>query len=52
MEDITGAIDNGKEVDVIYLDFDKVPHRRLLKKVQQYGIKGNVLLKVAQGISN
>ena len=34
MEDITEAIDSGKEVHVIYLDFckafDKVPHKRLL----------------------
>ena len=36
LEDLTKALDNGKDVDVIYLDFckafDKVPHRRLLKK--------------------
>lgn len=35
MEDITAAIDQGKDVDVIYLDFakafDKVPHKRLIK---------------------
>ena len=47
MEDITEAIDSGKEVDVIYLDFckafDKVPHKRLLMKMQKYGIKGNIL---------
>ena len=31
----------------IYLDFckafDKVPHKRLLMKMQKYGIKGNIL---------
>ena len=34
IEDLTEAIDNGEDVDVIYLDFckafDKVPHRRRL----------------------
>ena len=34
--EITEAIDNGDEIDVIYLDFckayDKVPHKRLLKR--------------------
>ena len=47
MEDLTAAIDQGYEVDVIYLDFckafDKVPHKRLLAKIERYGIKGNVL---------
>ena len=37
MEDWTQSIDEGKQVDVIYLDlkaaFDKVPHQRLLKKI-------------------
>ena len=36
MEDITQALDNDNGVDIIYLDFlnafDKVPHKRLLKK--------------------
>ena len=32
-------MNNGKDVDVIYLDFckafDKIPHRRLLKKLEK-----------------
>ena len=40
-------MDNGKDVDVIYLDFckafDKIPHRRLLKKLEKHGIKGKLL---------
>ena len=46
LEDITQSIDNGDEVDFIYLDFckafDKVPHRRLLQKLYAYGIRGKV----------
>ena len=48
IEDLTEAIDNGEDVDVIYLDFckafDKVPHRRLVYKLEQNGIKGDLLL--------
>ena len=46
MEEITQAIDNNDEVDIIYLDFckafDKVLHRRLLQKLYAYGIRGKV----------
>ena len=41
------AVDNGKSYDIVYLDFskafDKVPHKRLLKKVAAHGIRGNIL---------
>ena len=44
------AIAEGKVVDVIYFDFakafDTVPHRRLLKKLEGYGVKNEVLLWV------
>ena len=46
LEDITTVLGQGDDVDVIYLDFceafDKVPHKRLLKKLWGYGIRGNV----------
>ena len=37
--------DNNKEVDLVYLDcqkaFDKVPHERLILKINSHGIQGN-----------
>ncbi|XP_071944903.1 uncharacterized protein [Antedon mediterranea] len=43
----TAMIDEEGGVDVAYLDFSKafdtVPHQRLLKKIQAYGINGNLL---------
>ena len=46
-EEVTSILDSGQPVDVIYLDFakafDKVPHVRLVRKLQSHGIKGQVL---------
>ena len=47
MENWTREIDDKNDVDVIYLDFakafDSVPHKRLLRKLEGYGITGKVL---------
>ena len=56
MEDITSAIDQGHELDVIYIDFckafDKVPHKRLLVKIERYGIKGKILRWIREFLNN
>ena len=43
LEEVTAYVDVGSTVDVLYLDFskafdDKVPHKRLVKKVKALGI--------------
>ena len=47
LEYVTDAVDSGKPVDVIYLEFqkafDKVPHARLLNKLLAHGISGKIL---------
>ena len=46
LKDVTYVLDQGTDVDVIYLDFrkafDKVPHKRLLKKLWGYGIRDSI----------
>ena len=47
IHDITKALEQGKSVHVAFLDFakafDKVPHERLLRKLESYGITGSLL---------
>ena len=47
LDDWTRSIEEGTPVDAIYLDFrkafDSVPHERLLKKLQSYGVTGRLL---------
>ena len=47
MEIMTSLLDEGQNIDVLYLDFkkafDTVPHERLLIKLKAYGICGNFL---------
>ena len=55
-ETVTREVDLGQPVDVIYLDyskaFDKVPHNRLIRKMESNGIKGNILHWITQWLSN
>ena len=43
----TELIDEGSNIGVAYMDFmkafDKVPHGRLIKKIESYGISGEAL---------
>ena len=56
LEEITAQLDHGHSVDQIYLDFkkafDKVPHQRLIYKLQKAGISGHVLNWIESFLSN
>ena len=47
LEKWTTALDTGRPVDAVYLDFakafDSVPHQRMIAKIESYGIKSKVL---------
>ena len=54
-DDILKAMDNKKQIDLIFLDFckafDKVPHRRLLNKLKYYGITGELVKWIEQWLT-
>ena len=56
LNDWTYSIDQGYPTDVIYFDFhkafDTVPHARLLLKLKEYGINGNLLCWLDGFLSN
>ena len=55
LNDWTSALDNSSGTDVIFLDFQKafdtVPHCRLIKKLDAYGIKGSLLFWIKDFLS-
>jgi len=55
LEEITSLIDDGNSVDQIYLDFqkafDKVPHQKLLFKLEKAGISGGLLTWIESFLS-
>ena len=46
INDLAKGIDNNHQIDAVLLDFskafDKVPHSRLLQKLDHYGVRGNI----------
>ena len=56
LEEITDAMDQGYDVDIIYVDytkaFDKIPHKRLLKKLWGYGIRGKIYSWIKDFLKN
>ena len=47
LESITDLVDRGLPIDIVYLDFqkafDKVPHKRLIYKIEAHGIGGKII---------
>ena len=47
MESVTLHVHEGNPVDIVYLDFskafDKVPYKRLFRKLEAHGVTGSVL---------
>ena len=56
LDKITGCVDTGDSVDVIFLDFakafDKVSHKRLLLKLKAHGIDGKLNNWIAKWLRN
>ena len=56
LEEITDAMVQGYDVDIIYLDytkaFDKIPHKRLLKKLWGYEICGKIYSWIKEFLKN
>ena len=56
LEYVSRELDEGKLLDVVYLDFskafDKVPHQRLLQQLWLHGIRGQVVHWISAWLSN
>ena len=56
VQDLASGIDNSQQIDAILLDFskafDKVPHQRLLIKLEHYGVRGTTLQWIRSFLSD
>ena len=56
VDDFARALNEGRQIDVIALDlskaFDRVPHKRLLYKLNHYGIRGPILQWIQSFLEN
>ena len=56
VDDILSNYEKGNQIDAVFLDmsraFDKVPHRRLLEKLNFYGIRGRHLYWIESFLSH
>ena len=56
LETLTSLLDKGHNIDVFYLDFskafDRVPHMRLLAKLQAHGITGDIFNWIQSWLSD
>jgi len=56
VDELVKSLERGKQHDLAVLDFskafDKVPHSRLLAKLNHYGIRGNTLTWIQAFLSN
>jgi len=54
LDKVTGSVDSGNSINVIFLDFakafDKVPHKRLTLKLESHGISGKVYVILVRGV--
>ena len=53
---VTDTVDKNEDIDIAYLDFskafDKVPHRRLIYKLESYGISGYLMKWIREWLSD
>ena len=56
VQDLASGLDNSQQIDAILLDFskafDKVPHQRLLIKLEHYGVRGTILQWIKSFLSD